>query len=102
MTAVVAFWLAAVVTYLLRSGTTLTRTGSSDPRPASWIALVTPAVLTAMLASALLLDHGELVRPRLAELLAVLAAIVGVRRTANVSVALAVGLPVFWLVGALG
>ena len=101
MTAVLAFSLAAAVTFLLRSSMTLTGAAADAPPPAAWIALVTPAVLTAMVASALLLDHGELVRPQIADLLAILAAIVAVRRTGNVSVALAVGLPVFWLVGAV-
>ena len=102
MTAVTAFTLAAVVTFLLRSSMTLTGAVATSTRPAQWIALVSPAVLTAMVASALFVDQGHLVRAPIAELAAILAAVIGVRRTGNVSVALAIGLPVFWLVGALG
>jgi branched-subunit amino acid transport protein len=102
VTAVVALSLAAVVTYLLRAGMTLNRMGSASAPEWSWMAFVAPAVLTAILTSALVLDHGELVRPPVAEPLAMLAALVGVRRTGNVSVALAVGFPVFWIVGAIG
>ncbi len=102
MTAIIAFSLAAVVTFLLRSSMTLTGAASASTSRTSWIALVSPAVLTAMLASALFVDHGELVRPHFDELLAIIAALIGVRRTGNVSVALAIGLPVFWLAGALG
>jgi branched-subunit amino acid transport protein len=102
VTAVIAFTLAAVVTFLLRSSMTLTGAASAATPPASWIALVSPAVLTAMLASALFVDHGVLVRPQFDELLAIVAALIGVRRTGNVSVALVIGLPIFWLAGALG
>ena len=100
--AVLAFSVAGAVTFLLRSSMILAGMGTGSPRPARWIALVTPAVLTAMLVSALVVDHGVVTRPPIAEPLAILAAVVGVRRFGNVSVALAVGLPVYWLAHALG
>lgn len=102
MTAVIAFTLAAVVTFLLRSSMTLTGATSASERVTSSIALVSPAVLTAMIASALLLDHGELVRPSIGETLAIGSAIVCVRRTGNVSFALAVGLPAYWIAAVIG
>ena len=96
-----AFAVAAVITFGLRSAMTLVGDrGSSSSPMGQAIGLVAPAVLTAIVAATLLLDHGELVQPRLVEAAAVLAAIIAVRRTSNVSMALAVGLPVYWL-GAL-
>ena len=102
MTAVVAFSLAAVVTYLLRSGMTLTPAGWAANRQESWGALVSPAVLTAMVLTALVLDHGDVVRPALAEMLAIIAAIDGDRRSGNMSVALVARHPAVWLVGVFG
>lgn len=102
MTALIAFALAALVTFLLRSSMTLVGAASASPRAGRWIALVSPAVLTAMVASALLLDHGEVVRPVLGEVLAVGAGVLAVRKTGNVSMALAVGLPVYWIATAIG
>lgn len=105
MTVYLTFVGAAAVTFLLRSTMTwMTPSGVPSDRLGvnSWIVLVTPAVLAAMVASALLVDHGALARPDGAEILAVGAAVVAVRRTRNVSMALFVGLPVFWLIGLLG
>lgn len=96
MTAVIAFSIAAAVTFLLRSSMTWAGGAVASPRVAAWIALVTPAVLTAMVASALVLDHGVVHRPGVADATAVVVAIVAVRRTGNVSTALLVGLPVYW------
>lgn len=97
MTAVLAFTLAGAVTYLLRSSVIIAGAAFSSPKIGPWIALVSPAVLTALVASALLLDTGKMMTPELGEALAVGAAVLAVRRTGNVSVALAVGLPVYWL-----
>ena len=83
---------------------TLARVGadSTSPNMRSLIALVSPDVLSAMIASALLLDHSQVVSPRIAETLAIGAAMLAVRRTGNVSAALAIGMPVYWLATALG
>lgn len=97
MIAIVAFTLAAVVTFLLRSSMTLAGAASASSRIGSWIALVSPAVLMAMVASALFLDHGRMVSPRLGEAFAIGVAVLAVRKTGNVSMALAVGLPIYWL-----
>lgn len=102
MTAVLAFSLAGAVTFGLRSSMTIVERSATSPRLGSWIALVSPAVLTAIIASALLVDHDEIVWPRIGETLAIASAVCAVRKTGNMSLALAVGLPVYWLAGALG
>lgn len=102
MTALVAFTLAAAATFVLRSSMTFAGAGSASSRVGACVALVAPAVLAAMVASSLFLDHGDLARPRLGEAVAIGAALAVVRKTGNVSAALAVGLPVYWLAAALG
>jgi len=101
MSVFLAFTCAAAVTFVLRSSMTWSGLGAGSDGVRAWIALVTPAVLTAMVASALFLDHGQLERPDPAEVLAIVAAVVVVRRTRNVSTALLVGLPIYWLVAPL-
>ena len=60
MTTVAAFAIAGVITYLLRCSMVLfgNRLASSTVAE-STISLVTPAVLSAIVASALLLEHGD-------------------------------------------
>lgn len=100
MTVLLAFTCAGAVTFVLRSAMTWSGFGAGRAT-ATWIALVTPAVLAAMVASALFLDHGELAKPDPSEVLAVVAAVAVVRHTRNMSTALLVGLPVYWIVGLL-
>jgi branched-subunit amino acid transport protein len=98
MTTFLAFMTGAVVTYLLRSSMIIgggRLVGSMRLRAA--LGFVTPAVLTAMVASALLLQHHRLAAPRVPEIAAVAGAFVVARRTGNVSLALAVGLPLYWI-----
>ena len=101
MTIIVAFTLAAAATYLLRSSMVLFggRLLGSD-RFASNIALVSPAVIAAIVASALFIDGGRNVTPPAVSTLAVVAGLAAVRRTNNVSAALMVGMPIYWI-GAL-
>lgn len=97
MTAVVAFGLAAVATYLLRSCMTVWgKRFTESARLGAAITLVSPAVLAGIVVSSLLLQDGQIKQLRLVELVAVVAAVVAVRRTNNVSAALFVGLPVYW------
>lgn len=98
MTPLFAFGLAALATYVLRSCMTMwgDQLLESDQFTFS-IALVSPAVLSAIVASAVFLDSGTLVQPHLAELAAIAAAVAIVRRSGNVGHALAAGLPVYWL-----
>ena len=63
----------------------------------SAIALVAPAVLTAIVASALVLDHGESLGRTSPQCCRSPGRFVAVRRTANVGTALAVGLPIYWI-----
>lgn len=102
MTAVLAFTIAAAVTFLLRSSMTLVGVTAASSRVRAQVALVSPAVLTAMIASALFLDHDQFVWPPAGEALAIGSAALAVSRTGNVAVAMAVGLPVYWLGGAFG
>jgi len=102
MTAILAFSFAAAITYFMRSSVTLAGAAASAPRIGPWLALVSPAVLMALVASSLVLDHGTVVVPHGGETLAIVLAAVAVRVSGNVSMALAVGLPVYWLTSALG
>jgi branched-subunit amino acid transport protein len=103
MTTLAAFGIAAAITYLLRSSMTLAGDQLlASPRVEGAIGLVSPAVLSAMVASALLLEGGHLAAPDPVEVAAVACAVVAVRRTGNVSMALAVGLPVCWLGSLVG
>lgn len=97
MTTFAAFAVAGLMTYVLRCsmvviGSRLTSSTAAE----SAIRLVTPAVLTAIVASALLLQRGAVVLPDLPSVLSVTAAVVAVRRTSHVGLALAVGLPTYW------
>jgi branched-subunit amino acid transport protein len=101
VTTIIAFVVAAAITYGLRSCMTLAGERlSTSSRLASAVGLVSPAVLTAFVVSALVFDRGHLSQPGVVETMAVGSALLAVRRTGNVSMALAIGLPVYWL-GAL-
>ena len=101
MTALTIFAIGGLVTFLLRSsmlvfGDRLT----SSAMATLAIGLVSPAVLTAIIASALFLDQRAIALPHPAAVLSVAGAVVAVRRTSNVGMALAVGLPIYWVVTA--
>ncbi|MBX3315161.1 MAG: AzlD domain-containing protein [Actinobacteria bacterium] len=102
MIVIVTFVAAAAVTYLLRSSMVLAgdRLQESDGVRTA-VELTAPAVLAAMIAGALLVHHGTVSAPALAEVAAIGAAVVAVRRTGNVGAALAAGLPVYWVIQAL-
>lgn len=95
MTALVTFALAAAVTFLLRSSMMLVgHRWAESERLADLTALVTPAVLAAMIASSLVLVHGHRAAPHPGAVLAVVVAWLAVRRTGNLGVGLALGLGV--------
>jgi branched-subunit amino acid transport protein len=103
MIVIVTFALAAAVTYALRSSVTVI--GRPVPGWLDRIAgLVTPAILASMVASGLLLrgQDRHLEVPSPAVIAAIVAAFVIARRRRNVGLALAVGLPVFWLGSLVG
>ena len=103
MTVLVAMGLAGIGTFVLRSSMVLLheRLGSID-----WLerrlALVGPAVLGAIVMSWLAVDDGDAVMPNGVEVVAVAAALLTVRRTGKVGLALGVGLPVYWVGAAAG
>jgi hypothetical protein len=46
------------------------------------------------------MDHGRILMPDVAAVLSVAGAAVAVRRTSNAGMALAVGLPIYWVISA--
>lgn len=103
MTAWLVILTVAAGTYLFRVAMFLVvDRWSPPPRTAAALGLVAPAAIAALVASAMLTaDHRVSVAP-LAELLAIGAAFVVVRRTGNVSHAFFVGLPLVWALTAIG
>lgn len=93
--------LAGVGTYLLRAALVALPDGVALPSPLTQrLPLIGPAVLAAIVASALVgADRGL---PVPAEGLAVVAAFLAVRRFGNPGVALLVGLPIYWGLSAVG
>jgi branched chain amino acid efflux pump len=94
---------AGLGTYLLRISMVAAheRFGTVD-RLNRHLRFVSPSVLAAILAASLLVPHDQHGRPAPAELAAVVAAFVAVRRTGNAAWALAVGFPVYWGAVAVG
>ncbi|MEM9713599.1 MAG: AzlD domain-containing protein [Actinomycetota bacterium] len=103
MSALVVFAVAGIGTYLLRAsmvlvGDRLASTAWLEAR----LALVGPAVLACLVTAGLVVSDGSVRLPGLAEVTAVVAAIVIVRRTGNLGHALFVGLPLYWAAAAIG
>lgn len=96
------FALAGAGTYLLRVSMVL---GGGRLPATDWIerrvTMVVPAVLAALLVSALFVSNGERQVADPVEIGAVAAALFAVSRTGNINAALAVGLPIYWI-AALG
>lgn len=98
MTVFIAFGLAGLTTFALRSFMTIWGHHLTDSEQFGIaVALVAPAVLAAIVGSSVFLQDQEIGRPELAEMVAVIAAMGVVKRTGNVGTALFVGLPVYWL-----
>lgn len=93
----VAFALAGVGTFLLRSTPMLAAGIAERLQVDEWIRFVAPAALAAIVTTALAFDDGRLMAPTLPEVFATVAAAVIVRRTRNVAASLAAGLPVYWV-----
>lgn len=66
------------------------------------LAFVGPAAIGALVGGMVLTDHGRFAPAGTAELVAVLAAFVTVRRTGDVARGMMVGFPVLWALVALG
>ncbi len=103
MTVLVAIILAGIGTYLLRASLVLApeRFAVGD-RLAGTLPLVAPAVLAAVIASSLFVADGRPTAPSPLDVVVVGAALVTVRRTGSLGLALVVGLPLYWLGAALG
>jgi branched-subunit amino acid transport protein len=103
MTTMMIFILGGIGTYALRSVMIVNggRIAGSDWLEGN-ISLVSPAVLAAIVASSLLVTSGSIELPNPVVLVAMAGAMFAVRRTGNVSAALAVGLPIYWLGAAAG
>ncbi len=103
MSPLVIFGVAAIATYCLRIALIV---GEEKLAGMQWlhqaVTLVSPAVLAAIVASNVLVSNGELAMPSLVVVVVVASGAYGVHRTGNVAVALATGLPVYWLAAAAG
>lgn len=103
MTVLLTFAAAAVVTYLLRISMVLLGDRlTANPAATQAIGLLGPAVMAALVAGWLFTHQGRPELPHAGALLAVAAAYLAARRFHNAGIALAVGLPVFWLAGLVG
>lgn len=99
----ITFTAAAAITYALRASMTVAgvRVARSGQLKAI-TTLATPAVLAVMIASAVATRHGHVAPGSWAEVAAVAIAFATARRTGNLGLALAVGLPVYWIGGLAG
>ncbi len=65
------------------------------------MALVAPAAVAALVSSIVFTHGGTMQIPAVVELVAIVGGFAAVRRTGNVMLAFAVGLPLFWIATAL-
>lgn len=99
----VAFVLAAAITYALRGSMTVAGDRLVRSKHLTTItALVTPAVLAAMVTGALAVDHGRVAAPGVTEIVAVCAAFAAARRIGNFGLSLLVGMVMYWAGWAAG
>ncbi len=101
MTTFVIFALGGIGTYLLRIAVSVSGRGAGG---SAWIerhiSLVSPAILAAIVASAVLLSDGQINPPNIVVIAAIGCGAYAVHRTGNIAASLAVGLPIYWI-GAL-
>lgn len=103
MSTIVIFALAAAGTYLLRSLVVFgSAIGAGQSMRGTSIDLVSPAVLGAIVVSALFVDESGPTTADPAALLAVAGAVLAARRTNNAGTALLVGLPLYWVAALVG
>jgi branched-subunit amino acid transport protein len=103
MTAIVVFAAIGIGTYLFRASMLLVLGERALP---AWfdnaLALVGPAAIAALVASAAFTSDGRVEALPLGELVAIAAGFFVVRRTGNVLHALLVGFPTLWLLTLIG
>ena len=103
MSLLIALVVAGVGTYLFRISLVAGRERfATPPWLESRLPLVGPSVLAAIVTSSLIVTDGSPAMPTPVEAVAVVAALLAVRRTGNLGAALAVGLPIYWLGTTLG
>jgi branched-subunit amino acid transport protein len=92
-----------VGTYVMRSAMFVVLGNQQLPAwTARPLAFVGPAAIGALVGGMVLTDHGRFAMAGTAELVAVAAAFVTVRRTGDVARGMLVGFPVLWALAALG
>lgn len=103
MTIYLIFAAGAVATFLLRSLMSLTdgRMRGSEPLERN-LKFMSPAVLAAIVASAVFLSNGTPTAPNLVVVAAIGVGAVAARRTGNVAAAMAAGLPIYWVAALAG
>jgi branched-subunit amino acid transport protein len=103
MTPFVIFGLGAVGTFALRVGMVI---GEGRLAETAWlqhrVPFVSPAVLAAIVVSAVSMLNGQVVTPSPVVLAAVGIGAYAVHRTGNVAAALVAGLPIYWLAALIG
>ena len=103
MTAWVVVLAVGLGTYAFRAITLAVIGSRSLPAwTARPLAFVGPAAIGALVGGMLLTDHGEIELAGVAELGAVLAAFVAVRRSGNVAHGLVAGFAILWCLAAAG
>lgn len=102
MSAILVFAIAALASFGLRSSMVLAGGERLSDAWAARLPLVAPVMLSAIVASSVLVESGRASVPSPAVLAAVIGAVVGVRRTESLHAAFVVGFPVFWVMSALG
>ncbi len=104
MTLLVVFLIVGLGTYVMRVALAVLPESvvRSDGRLMGVLDLLAPAVLAALVASALVAPGGDRTLPDPAALIAVGSAGVVVRFTGKVVLALAVGFPVYWILPLVG
>jgi branched-subunit amino acid transport protein len=101
--ATVVILVVGLGTYLLRASMFVVLGGRTPPLwLQSPLAFVGPAGIAALVSAMLLTDHGHAGVGSIPAVVAAVAAFVVVRRTGNVMHAFAVGMPLFWVLTALG
>jgi branched-subunit amino acid transport protein len=103
VTALVVFAAIGIGTYLIRSSMFF---ALADRKLPAWLdqamSFVGPAAIAALVASATFTSDGRVHALPVAELVAIAAGFIVVRRTGNVLHALLVGFPTMWVLAALG
>lgn len=100
MSALLVFALAAGGTYLIRISMVVSGVGERlDSTWTARLSLIAPTMLSAIVASSLFLDRNDLSLPAAADVVAVIAAALAVRRSGSLAVAFVVGFPVYWSLG---